>query len=75
MDVHFTHVVTFYGIKCFWAEETHTVLPIGILGRCLFFMAMRFHLAMTSIAQALFPGFECGFPITILGRVTVRFKE
>ena len=75
MEKHFTHVVTFYGIKCFWAEESHTVLPIGIMGRYLFFVAVRFHMAMTAIAQALAPGFDGGFPFKVLGRINGWIKE
>jgi hypothetical protein len=65
-----TLIVRFYGIHCLFHEDTHHLYPIGRLGKIMLPWVLRFHVGMSQFTAAMIPGFETGFPLRVVGKIT-----
>lgn len=73
--IQFSHIVSFYGIRCLWGEQTNTLLPIGKIREFLFGIVMRIHLSIAEISMAMLPGFNPCFKLHVLGEIVYRDEE
>lgn len=69
-ETRFSHIVTFYGVKCLYSEDDATLLPIGNIRKRLFGVVAAIHEVLSSITSAMMPGFEPAYPLRVVGIIT-----
>lgn len=74
-ETNWTHVVTFWGIKCLWSDDSNTPLPIGPVRKILVPFFIKIHLALSDFTCAFMPGFEPAIPLRIIGIITSQEVE
>lgn len=69
-EIKFSHIVTFWGIKCLWSDESNKLLPVGPIRKIIVPFFVKIHLFLSDITCAFMPGFEPAIPLKVIGIIT-----